>query len=65
MIAEDGVLFEQFPNRQTHELAVRVAESRGGLLWSKAWQPGMVDGFVFVRKDAVDAVVDALSKISL
>jgi hypothetical protein len=54
---------------QKKKIVIVSSEEKGGkragaLVWRSAWQPGG-GGFVFVRKDAVDAVVDGLSKISL
>ncbi len=63
--ARDGVLFEQFPTREAHEYAVRVAEARGVLIWSKPWRPGLLDGFVFVTREGVEPLTAALSSISL
>lgn len=63
--ARDGVLFEQFPSREAHEFAVRVAQARGVLLWSKPWRPGQLDGFVFVTREGVEPLTAALNSISL
>jgi transcription initiation factor TFIIH subunit 4 len=65
LTTHDGVLFEQFPSREAHEYAVRVAQSRGVLIWSKPWRPGLLDGFVFVTREGVEPLSAALNSISL
>ncbi len=62
---QEGVLFEQFPSKEAFEFAVKLAQSKGVLLWSKPWRPGQLDGFVFVKKEGVEAIGKALSSINL
>jgi hypothetical protein len=64
VLCEDGVLFEDFPSKQSLEYAVKLAENKQYLLWSQPWQAG-TGGFVFVKKEGKEHLVNALNQLSL